>query len=178
MSQPVTGDTARGTPLEAMLDNLQMTMAVKMETERQWQALAQAGVTIIPSASPRGSGHTVRLEMWGNQACFQAYDGTSMRWDDDFVVHGTSNNKEAKLLAKLHVLEDVETIRTVGVRYDTRDYIVPNTQVRVQDVAHRHPRSSLARRAAAVAVGTEVAHNEPVVLGVVVAAQPSWTVVD
>ena len=178
MSQPVTGDTTRGTPLEAMLDNLQMTMAVKLETERQWQALAQAGVTIIPSASPRGSGHTVRLEMWGNQACFQAYDGTSMRWDDEFVVHGTSNNKEARLLAKLHVLEDVETIRTVGVRFDTREYIVPNTQVRVQDVAHRHPRSSLAWRAAArPIVGTEVAH-EPIVLGVVVAAQPAWTVVD
>ena len=82
-------------------------------------------------------------------------------------------------MAKLHILEDIETIRTVGVQFDPNEYarVCPNTQLRVQDIVNRHPRSAIARSAATrPVVGTAVRDDPPApVLG---AAAPSALGID
>ena len=50
----------------------------------------------------------------GTEFMFQTHDVCSNHWDREFYVFDARNKKEAALLAKIYVLENVATMRLAG----------------------------------------------------------------
>ena len=83
--------------------------------ERQWESLAQSGVQLdVGTPSPVDKMHSVYLYGRGQQMWFQYHDSPSMHWERVLCVSGAKNKKEAKLLAKKEILEDVLRLKVVG----------------------------------------------------------------
>ena len=115
---PTAGVAPRLTKLEKTLANLGITLTLKVNAERRWMALSQKGFTIV--AEERGDRYTVSLYVFGMllrdplSVFIMEREAPSMRWIENFNVHGASNRKEAELLAKIHVHLRVESLRIVN----------------------------------------------------------------
>ena len=98
-----------------MTDHLGIPLQDKMMIERQWESLAQSGVQIVvESASTTDPMHPVHLCGLGQELYFQYRDSPSTRWEKEMYVSGTKNKKEAKLLAKKKILEQVDRLKLAG----------------------------------------------------------------
>ena len=113
MSQPPENDNEQ-TPQQKMLENLQISLAEKLEAERAWQALAQAGVVIDTYESTHSYKVQLTYKHTRDGFRFQTDDCTSVHWDKEFFVFRATNKKEAVLMAKFYILHRIVTLRVEG----------------------------------------------------------------
>jgi hypothetical protein len=96
---------------EKTLKNLGLTLEAKQSVERQWQMLSNAGVQIEVFPSGADSYKCYLVHKDAGDILFQTPWCTTSRWEKSFFVHSSHNTKEAKLEAKMYVLQHIETLR-------------------------------------------------------------------
>ena len=107
-------------PMQKMLGKLNVTPAQKYNAELRWMELGTAGFVI--DAHKRSDHFKITLRYTrGGLSCgpgvlIMERMAPSLLWIEEFNVRGASSQKDAKLLAKLHIHRGVESIRIARTR--------------------------------------------------------------
>lgn len=102
--------------LEKQLERLGLTKPEKDEYDRKWQGPAQTGMQIDPyDVLPQNQYTKVLLvHSSGEQFFFQEYGAPTLYWAKEFYVQGAQNRKDAILLAKIYVINNIDRVRLSG----------------------------------------------------------------